>query len=476
MGLQKYKYLIKNVGALTISNFGTKILSFLLIPFYTSILSTTEYGIYDIYVSTVSLLIPILTLNIVDSMMRYALEKNTDQKQVFMIGFRQIILATIIIAIIDFVNFIFEIIPIYYEYSIYFFLLFMGSILYSMMTQFIKGLEKIVDIAISGAISSISLIIFNIVFLLVYKMGLEGYFAASCLAYYVPCIYLIFKIKIWKYINFDIENKLLKKEMFGYSIPLIFNTIAWWINNVSDRYIVTWLCGVATNGIYSVAYKIPSILNVFQSIFSQAWTISAIKEFDKKNCKFYCEVYSIYNCGMVIVCSILLLSNQIMAKILFSKEFYNAWEYAPYLMISVVFGSLSGMLGGIFSAAKRTNILTKTTMAGTAINTLLNIVLVYFLGPVGAAIATLCSYILVWIARVIETNKILSINIMKKRDGLSYLILLAQSVIWELNIAATFVYLCEIIGVILVLALYLDNIKKIKNKVFNNIIGNGIEK
>ena len=38
----KYEYLLKNVGLMTISNFGSKILSFLLGPLYTSVLSTTE--------------------------------------------------------------------------------------------------------------------------------------------------------------------------------------------------------------------------------------------------------------------------------------------------------------------------------------------------------------------------------------------------------------------------------------------------
>ena len=43
----KYKYLFKNVGLLTLSNFGGKILTFLLIPLYTKYLTTSEYGIYD---------------------------------------------------------------------------------------------------------------------------------------------------------------------------------------------------------------------------------------------------------------------------------------------------------------------------------------------------------------------------------------------------------------------------------------------
>ena len=60
-----YKYLLKNVGLLALSNFGSKILVFLLVPLYTRMLTTEEYGTFDLYVSTITLLIPILSLNII---------------------------------------------------------------------------------------------------------------------------------------------------------------------------------------------------------------------------------------------------------------------------------------------------------------------------------------------------------------------------------------------------------------------------
>lgn len=71
----KYKYLIKNTGILAISNFSSKLLVFFLVPIYTSVLSTAEYGTYDLAMSTVLLLYPVLTVNIVDGVMRFSMEK-----------------------------------------------------------------------------------------------------------------------------------------------------------------------------------------------------------------------------------------------------------------------------------------------------------------------------------------------------------------------------------------------------------------
>jgi O-antigen/teichoic acid export membrane protein len=71
----RYTYLAKNIGLLALSNFATKTLSFFLVPLYTAVLSTSDYGIYDLFYTTVGVLLPILTLNIQEGVLRYALEK-----------------------------------------------------------------------------------------------------------------------------------------------------------------------------------------------------------------------------------------------------------------------------------------------------------------------------------------------------------------------------------------------------------------
>ena len=68
------------------------------------------------------------------------------------------------------------------------------------------------------------------------------------------------------------------REMIVYSLPLIPATIMWSITNVSDRFFVTYYLGEAQNGIYSVAYKLPTIISVISAIFTQAWQLSAIGE------------------------------------------------------------------------------------------------------------------------------------------------------------------------------------------------------
>lgn len=454
--MSKYKYLLKNIGLLTISNFGTKILSFLLIPLYTSVLTTAEYGTYDYYSTTVSLMIPILTLNIIESVMRFSLDKMYSKEDVFTIGLKRVVFASCIFSCCVLINYYLVVIPIFKKFSVYFVILFIGTMLYDLLSQFARGLEKIIHVAIAGAINTFTLLTLNVVLLLYLKMGLNGYFLANCFALIAPIIYYLLTLRIWKYVSWK-TSKTIKDQMFSYSKPLVFNTLAWWVNNVSDRYIVTWICGVAANGVYSVAYKIPSILNVFQSIFSQAWTISAVKEFDENSGDFYSKIYKMYNCVMVIVCSLLIIADKFMAKILFAKDFFFAWKYAPFLMISVVFGALSGLLGGIFSAAKKSKVYATTTFVGASVNTVLNVVLVFLWGPIGAAVATMVSYALVWGARYIGANKIVKLTINVKKDCLAYLILIVQSILLIL-MQENVVYIAELVMTIVILSLHYSDI------------------
>ena len=83
---EKYKYLFKNVGLLTLSSFATRFLSFFLVPLYTNILSTTDYGTYDLFTTTIGVLIPLLTFNIQDAVIRFALDNNYSKDAVVTIG------------------------------------------------------------------------------------------------------------------------------------------------------------------------------------------------------------------------------------------------------------------------------------------------------------------------------------------------------------------------------------------------------
>lgn len=450
----KYKYLFKNIGLLTISRFGTNVLSFLLVPLYTSILSTAEYGKYDLINTTVSLLIPVLTINISVAVFRFSLDGKNRWKDVFSVGLRYMGIGTALVSVFLLVNRFLGIVDLFSDYGLYMLLMFVSTAFYEIISNFSRGLEKIKEFAIAGIIATVSLIASNILFLVVLKTGLEGYFIAHILANFIPSLYLTFVIGFRNYIGLH-PDRLTENEMKQYSVPMIANAVGWWINNASDRYVVTLISGIAANGVYSVAYKIPTILSIFQNIFNQAWVLSAVKDFDKNDdSRFFATIYNTYNFACVSVCSLLIICCRIIARILFAKDFYTAWEYVPFLLLSVVFGAMSGYFGCIFSAVKKPGIFGQSTMIGAAVNLILNFILVYVIGPLGAAITTAFSYFVVWAIRYYHAKKYINMNINLKRDCVSYSSLLLQSIAMLLIRSNVALYTIQIMlfGIIILLS------------------------
>ena len=79
---QKNKSLLKNIGIFTIGSFGSNILSFLMVPLYTAVLNTAEYGSVDLVTSTAALLTPILLLSIQDATLRFGMDPEYNKEDV----------------------------------------------------------------------------------------------------------------------------------------------------------------------------------------------------------------------------------------------------------------------------------------------------------------------------------------------------------------------------------------------------------
>lgn len=460
-----YKYLAKNIGLLTISNFGTKLLSFFLVPLYTSILTTVEYGTYDLFNTTVSVLVPLLTVNIQEAVLRFAIDKDNNKKGIFTMSVKFLLIGYVPLSVFIIINHIYGIIPILKEYSLIFFVMYFFLAASGIISSFARGMDHVLDVSIAGILSSAVMISANIVTLVFLKWGLVGYFLSHIFGTAVQSIYLFVRIKAWKFIDIKSNYKKLQSDMFAYSKPLIANSIAWLVNNMSDRYVVTMFLGLAENGVYSVGYKIPTILNVFQTIFNQAWSLSAVREFDSEDKDgFFSNLYNVYGCFMVVVCSVLIMLDKPLAKLLYAKEFYVAWRYVPFLTMAIVFGALSGVTGGVFTAVKDSKTLAKSTVIGALVNTVMNFMLVPVIGAIGAAIATAVSFIVVWLMRLRQVNQYISLQLNIVRDILSYVLLAIQTIIIFLDLGANYQYILEAMCLGIIALLYHSEIIMILSK------------
>ena len=402
------EYLAKNVGILTISNFASKILVFLLVPLYTRVLSTVEVGIYDLVVSTVSLVFPIITLNITDALMRFLMDKSNSKEEVATISIRYVSGSLLTVLLFLIVASRIKLLYWIHGFEVHIFFYYFAICFNQYMIQFAKGIEAVTCMAVAGFFGTVIMIVANIVLLLVAKAGLSGFFFANILGQMIPALYLLFHINLWSYISCERIDKSLQKEMLVYCVPLIITAVGWWVNSASDKYVVSYFCGVAASGILSVSYKIPAIMNAFQSIFVQAWQISAVKDYgDKKTAEFYGRTFSALNVFMSAACSGLILLAKPIGYMLYQKEFFLAWQYVPFLLIASILNSASGFLGPILAAKKTSKPMAMSAIYGASVNIVSNVVLVVLLGIQGVTIATvISSFIIYWVRKRAVGNEI----------------------------------------------------------------------
>lgn len=468
---EKYKYLSKNVILFALNSFIPKILSFMLIPIYTNILTTSEYGISELITTTVTLLIPIFSLDICDAAMRFALDKNYDNDAVFSISFKINGIGIFIVSLFTFFLYFLGFIKFDIYYLIFFVIYYIFTSLHNLFLPFCKGIEKVKSIVLASIINSIVTLLSNILFLVVFKLGIIGYLLANSLGLIISVCFLFFHAKLYKYIT-KTQQSIIMKNMLKYSIPLIFNVIGWWVNNASDRYIVTWMLGTGVSGLYSISYKIPSILTSFQTIFSQAWSISAIKNFDKNDADgFIGNTYNLMFFSMTLICSMIMIMNIPLAKMLYSKDFFEAWKYVPPLLISVVVNCMSSFVGSIYTSTNDTKIISVSAISGAVFNIIFNIVLIYLIGPYGAAISTLIGYFIVLFIRHLYLNKHINMKINHFNIILSYIILIIQMILAYFK--SSFI-IFELICLLCLILLNLNTVKimicylnKILKKIFN---------
>lgn len=182
---------------------------------------------------------------------------------------------------------------------------------------------------------------------------------------------------------------------------------------------------------------------------------------------FFANTYKAYNCLMVLICSAIIVADKILAKMLYAKDFYIAWKYVPWLTIAIVFGSLSGYLGGVFSAVKNSKIFAKSSMIGAITNIVLNLIFTPFMGPLGAAIATAICYAIVWAIRFYQSKNYIRFEVNITRDIVSYIVLCIQAVVLILVSSNKALYIILICLFLVEFIIYIKDIKMLINKIIN---------
>ncbi len=428
MQKNKYNTLLSNTLLISMGTFGSKILVFLMVRFYTGYLTPSDYSTADLITQTANLLFPIVSLGIADGVFRFVMDREGDKKSVFTIGFLFITFGSLF-----FVGLV-PLLRLMEDFSGYIWLIVfytMASCYHALAVHYLRGIGKTGLFALQGIINTALVITFNIIFLAKFNMGVTGYVLSVALADILSTVFLILKEKMWRVFTL-LPQKGLLGPMLKYSIPMIPTTIFWWITSVSNRYMVNGMIGSEENGLYTVAYKLPTILTLISTMFMQAWQYSAVAEDEgdrEEHARFFGTVWKSFQAIMFLAGGGIIAFSKVATRILTDSAYYTSWQYVPLLSVSMVFTAFATFMGTVYILNKKSILSFLTAFIGASSNVLINLVLIPALGVQGAALSTVLSYGLVFVIRCFNVKSYIPFKFCAGNIIINTAILLIQTVV-----------------------------------------------
>lgn len=461
---QKIKELGKNTTIFAVSLFLSKLVSSLLVPLYTRTLTTEQYGIADLVTTISHFIVPICSLSIHESVFRFCLDSKNDKNQIIRCGIIISWVASIVMIIVGFMTRIYAPIA---QWSVYLILISIMTMSRNILSLYTEAIGKVMLFGIDSIVCNFVLGVANIVLLAGFSLEVHGYFCAMIISLASSILLLLLKTRVSLLPHFEQRDLKTIKLMLSYSAPLILNSISWILMGMIDRLMLTSMYSSGANGIYAVATKIPTLLTILTSVFTQAWGLSLVKDYDfEKDERFYNNVFDIFHLIALLGTNCILLFTNNIFKMIIGNEFSDSVQYIAVLMIGTVFLTYINFYSPVYSAAKKPSRIAISSLVGLVLNILLNVVLIPQHGIMGACIATTGSYILICIYRMIDCKKYVSLDFSKAKWITSMILIIIQCVFVTVH---KYDLIVSIATIITICIFYFEQLKRLCTFVLNHI-------
>lgn len=457
----KYIRLVRDTGIFAIGALGSKLVLFFLVPLYTNYMTEAEYGISDLVFSVAQLVMPFFSVCIFDSIVRFGLAKNTKPQNVLLNGLLVCLGGGVLLFV---VTPCFGLYPAIAEWK----WLLSTYVFFSMINSVTMNYLKVKDLnrlyAILSMLQALSLAGLNIIFLCYASLGVFGYLLSVLISCGLNAGVSFIAGGLLRDLRGATLDCNLLKEMVLFAAPLILNSVSWWVIQSSNKIMVDIMLGASALGVFTVATKIPSIINVMISIFSQAWGLSSFREIETTNdTGFYSNVLNVYQ-SIAFGASLLLL---IVAKpfmlIYVGEDFFEAWRYLPLLLVSASFSAVASYYATMYSALKKNVNNMVTTSISAVVNVVASLLGIYFFGLWGAVIGTTLSYVVLVVVRIFDVKRYVSLSLNVNSFALNAVLALCSAVFVSLDLYGAVVSVgCAILFAVFNGRLLLKLVKKTK--------------
>lgn len=445
-----------------IGTVAAKLISFLMLPLYTSYISTEAYGQYDAIMAYSSIIVPLVGVSCWQGMLRFLNDKGYESQEnkiisngIFMLTCSLLLLITSYLTFCVFVDF---------QNKILVFLCFFAMMIHSFYLYVSRGLRQDITYIISGLVSAFVVAVVSLICVYIFHLQIETLYISQILSYIAQIFYIEYKLRIIKRISIKNIDKIILTELYQFCAPESVGTIFNWLLNSVNRIIIVAVLGYTANGIYAISNKFLAILSVFMTAFVLSFQ-EAIYSVDYNKIQENANdvIQKFLNIAGWII-SILLLGTSIIYPLFVSGEYVEGYNLIPLFYIYFLFSSLTWILSSVVSATKRTKIVLYEKIIIGSINCILMYILVKQIGIYSSPVSLIVSEIVGIAAFKYMLERIAKVNLnisATKTIGNMLLILLVSIIFMVNNILLTLISM--FISVVLFI---------ISNKVFINIIIN----
>jgi O-antigen/teichoic acid export membrane protein len=392
-----------------------------LLPIHTNFVSRSEFGIATLLLLFLGIMGIVYSYGLNTALLQfYLLDSDQKKRKSY---FSTAFLATLITAAVFslglfllkrfIVQFLFD-----SDQYIYLIHLSIGILSFDALVLIAKNILRAEEKSISYvAISFLNMVmnlLFNILFVAKYSMGVKGIFWANLISSAICFIFLLPIIlkNLLPEISWSIFNR-----MFKFGLPFLPSTLAIFFIDFIDRYFIKHYLGLEATGVYGAGYRLALVIKLFINAFQIAWIPFFISMANKADAK---EVYSKVLTYFTLICSLIFLSfNMYMDEIIrfsifgytiFGKDYWEGTQIVPGVILAYIcYGFYLNFLVGIYLKEK-TKYLAIVTVAGALVNILGNFFLIPSFKLIGAAYSTLLSYSFTAVSLYLISQKYYSIS------------------------------------------------------------------
>jgi O-antigen/teichoic acid export membrane protein len=411
--LAALKKLASQTAVYGVSHIAGRFLNYLLVPLYTNIFSTQEYGINTQLYAYVAFFNVLLTYGMETAFFRFA-SKNDNAQQVFTTGMISLFFSSALFVLLAsfFTPSIasFTRLSEHPEYIQYFIWILALDAMSALPFAFLRHHNKALKFAFIKNLNILINILLNLYFLLLCphlisahgmqppfynpQVGIGYIFISNLVASIVTLLFFVPEFNAIRKGKFD---QTLWREMIRYAMPMMVVGFAGMINETLDRTLITWFypepeVGRAMNGIYGANYKLAILMTLFIQAFRYAaepYFFAHAKQTDKRD--VYAQVMNYF----VAVCVFLFLLVTLFIdvfKYFIGAEFREGLHVVPVLLMANLFLGIYYNLSIWYKLSDQTGKGALISIVGAIITIVLNVWWIPLFGYTGAAWATLACY------------------------------------------------------------------------------------